>query len=107
MDDVDTITAHAKDMSKFLKESDLTESRAFLKSFVKGIVVSPGEAAVRYTVPMPEDNQAPGFDAEEAALRSPVLSTVNSGGPKELVCLRGDEPRQVPPLQQRVAGSCS
>ena len=80
LDDMETIAAYAKDMSQFLKESELTESRAFIKSFVKEIVVSPGKAAVRYTIPMPEDSQMPGLDAEEVALRSPVLSTVNNGG---------------------------
>ena len=54
LDDVEAITAYAQDMSEFLKTSELTESRAFVESFVKEIVVSPGKAAIRYTIPMPE-----------------------------------------------------
>ena len=53
LDDVETITHHASDMGEFLKTSELTESRAFIESFVKEIVVSPGNAVVRYSIPMP------------------------------------------------------
>ena len=41
LDDVNTIAAYAKDMRDFLKESELTERRAFIKSFVKEIVSCP------------------------------------------------------------------
>ena len=64
----------------FLNESELTERRAFIESFVKEIVVGPGEARVRYTIPMPQDSRIAGMDAEEVAIPRPVLSTVNSGG---------------------------
>ena len=52
LDDVETITAYAQDMSVFLNESELTERRAFIESFVKEIVVMPGNAVVRYTIPI-------------------------------------------------------
>ena len=81
LDDVQTITAYAQDLSEFLKISELTERRAFIESFVKEIVVSPGSAVVRYTIPMPEDSPIEERDAEEVALHEPVLSTVKSGGP--------------------------
>ena len=81
LDDVDTITAYARDMRDFLLKSDLTESRAFIKSFVKEIDVAPGRAVIRYSIPMPEDSRIPGRDTEEVALTSPVLSTVHYGGP--------------------------
>ena len=80
LDDVETITAFAEDMSEFLTTSELTESRAFINSFVREIVVSPGKAVVRYTIPMPDDSRIPGLDSEEVALRSPVLATVKLGG---------------------------
>ena len=57
LDDVETITAFAKDMSEWLLESELTERRAFIQSFVKEIVVGPGEARLRYTMPMPQDSR--------------------------------------------------
>ena len=80
LDDVETITAYAQDMRNFLLKSDLTESRAFIKSFVKEIEVAPGRAVIRYSIPMPEDSRIPGRDTEEVALTSPVLSTVHCGG---------------------------
>ena len=80
LDDVETITAYAQDLSVFLNESELTERRAFIGSFVKEIVVMPGNAVVRYTIPMPDDSPIPGRDAEEMALHTPVLSTVKFGG---------------------------
>ena len=52
LDKVETITAFAKDMSEFLKTSELTESRAFIRSFVKEIEVRPGRAAIHYTIPI-------------------------------------------------------
>ena len=54
LDDVNTIAAYAKDMRDFLNESELTERRAFIKSFVKEIVVMPDDALVRYTKPLME-----------------------------------------------------
>ena len=87
LDDVETITAYAQDMSVFLNESELTERRAFIESFVKEIVVMPGNALLRYSIPMPEDSPIGERDVEEVALHAPVLSTV------KLVGQRGLEPR--------------
>ena len=81
LDDVETITAYAQDMNVFLNESELTECRAFIESFVKEIVIMPGDAVVRYTIPMPDDSPIQGRDAEEMALNGSVLSTVKFGGP--------------------------
>ncbi|MDE0100509.1 MAG: hypothetical protein OXM87_13055 [Truepera sp.] len=44
-------------MSEFLMGSELTERRAFIETFVKEIVVVPGDALMRYTIPMPEDSR--------------------------------------------------
>ena len=81
LDDVNTIAAYAQDMSEFLKESELTERRAFIETFVKEIVVMPGDALLRYTIPMPDDSPIPGRNAEEMVLNGSVLSTVKNGGP--------------------------
>ncbi len=80
LDDVETIAAYAQDMSEFLKESELTERRAFIETFVKEIVVMPGDALMRYTIPMPDDSRIPGRNAEEMPLNGSVLSTVKIGG---------------------------
>ena len=51
LDDVSTIAAYAKDMKDFLQESELTERRAFIESFVKEIIVIP--ATLSYAIPSP------------------------------------------------------
>ena len=79
LDDVETITAYAEEMREFLGTSELTESKAFIRSFVKEIAVAPGAATIRYTIPMPGDSPLRGGKAEEVALGGPVLSTVKSG----------------------------
>ena len=79
LDDVETITAYAQDMSEFLNESELTERRAFIESFVKETVVQPGNALLRYAIPMPEDSPIGRAEAEEVALHAPILSTVKFG----------------------------
>ena len=81
LDDVETIAAYAREMRDFLVESELTERRAFIESFVKEIVVTPDDALLRYTVPMPEDSMIPGGATEKVALDGAVLPTVKNGGP--------------------------
>ena len=78
--DMNTIAAYAQDMSGFLEESELTERRAFIETFVKEIVVMPGNALMRYTIPMPDDSRIPGGNAKEMALNGSILSTVKNGG---------------------------
>ena len=80
LDDVETIAAYATEMRDFLAESELTERRAFIESFVKEIVVTPDDALMRYTVPMPEDSLIPGGATEKVALNGAVLPSVKSGG---------------------------
>ena len=77
LDDVKTISAYAKDMKDFLQESELTERRSFIESFVKEIIVIPGDALIRYTVPMPDDSFLAGRATEKVALDASVLSTVH------------------------------
>ena len=79
LDNVDTIAAFAEDMSDFLMTSEITESRAFIKSFVKEIKVKPGKATVYYTIPTPPDSPIGGGDAAEVALHGPVRSSVHVG----------------------------
>ena len=82
LDDVNTIAAYAKDMRDFLNESELTERRAFIESFVKEIIVMPGDALIRYTVPLPDDSFLAGRATEKMALDASVLSTVHVGPPQ-------------------------
>ena len=74
-DDVEAVASRALDMDAFLAESELSERRAFVTTFVGRIVVRPGNALVRYTIPMPEDGPIAGRDSEELPLDGPVLSS--------------------------------
>ena len=85
MQDVERIAAYASEMSEFLMESDLTETKAFIRSFVKDVVVRPGRAVIHYTIPTPEDNDIGGADIAEIALSRQVMSSVTRGGPEGTV----------------------
>ena len=80
LDSADTIATFAEDMSEFLKTSELTQTRAFVHSFVKEIEVKPGKAAIVYSIPTPEDAPIGGADAAEIALTGRVRSSVRDGG---------------------------
>ncbi len=62
------IAAYAREMDDFLGRSELTERRAFIESFVREVVVMPGQALMRYTLPMPDDNPINGMVTEVAVL---------------------------------------
>ena len=81
LDNLETITAFAGDMSTFLNEAELTERRAFIQSFVKEISVGPGKATIRYNIPLPEDRALEGRDTGEVALPEPVRYMVRPGTP--------------------------
>ncbi len=81
LDSADTIAAFAAEMSEFLKTSELTETKAFVRSFVKEIVVKPGRAAIVYSIPTPGDSPIGGADAVEIALNGGVMNSVRHGGP--------------------------
>ena len=83
LDSADTIATFAEEMSEFLKTSELTETRAFVHSFVKEVEVKPGKAAIVYSIPTPEDSPIGGADAAEVALNGRFRSTVQSGGPNK------------------------
>ena len=80
LDSADTIAALAAEMSEFLKTSELTETKAFVGSFVKEVVVKPGRAAIVYSIPTPDDSPMGGADAAEIALNGRVMNSVRHGG---------------------------
>ena len=79
LDNVQTITAFTQDLRDSLHTNDRAESKAFIRSFVKEIAVAPGEATIRYAIPLPADSPPPDRGAAADALKSPVLSTVHYG----------------------------
>ena len=82
LESADVIATFAEEMSDFLKTSELTETRAFVHSFVKEIEAKPGKAAIVYSIPTPEDSPIGGADAAEVALNGGVRSSVRHGGPE-------------------------
>ena len=85
LDKVETITAFAKDMREYLRTSALTESRAFIRSFVKEIQVRPGKATIHYSILTPEDSPIGGGDSAEVIMNGGVMSMGHVGGPKVTV----------------------
>ena len=81
LDSEDMIAAFAEDMSEFLLTSELTETRAFLRSFIQRIEVRPGRAVIRYTIPMPEDSPIGRSDKAEVGFDGSVRKSVRVGGP--------------------------
>ena len=79
--DMERVAAYAVEMSDFLMESEVTETKAFIRSFVKDVLVRPGAATIHYTIPTPEDNDIGGADIAEIALSRQVMNTVTRGGP--------------------------
>ncbi len=80
LDSADMVAAFAADMSEFLRTSELTETRAFVRSFVKEVEVVPGKATIIYTIPTPSDSPIRGADTAEVALNGGVMNSVHSGG---------------------------
>ena len=90
LDSVEVIPAYAREMNEFLRTSEVTESKAFIRSFVKEIVVKPGTATIRYTTPTPPDSPNGGGDVAEFGLPGRVITTVSSGTPgRNRTCAHG------------------
>ena len=81
LDSADTIAAFAEDMSEFLMTSELTETKAFVWSFVKEIKVGSNCADIIYSLPTPEDSPIGSVDNAEVSLSGPVMSMVRNGTP--------------------------
>ena len=69
-------------MSEFLKTSELTETEAFVHSFVKEIEVKPGSASIVYTIPTPDDSLIGGADTAEVTPNGRVMHSAHAGGPR-------------------------
>ena len=53
--DAETVKSYAEDLKSLLKEADFSESKAFLRSFVKRIEIKSSEAIIDYTIPLPHN----------------------------------------------------
>ncbi len=79
LDSAEIIARFAEEMSEFLRTSEVTETKAFIRSFVKRISISPGRAVIHYTIPTPDDSPIGGADNAEIELDEGVRSTVPFG----------------------------
>ena len=107
LDSEDMIAAFAEDMSDYLLTSELTETRAFLRTFIQRIEVSPGRAVIRYTIPMPEDSPIGRSDRAEVGLGDGVRKSVRVGGPNGIrtraTSLKGWRPRPLDDRADRIS----
>ena len=55
--DVDAVRSYVTDLQSLLDESDLAQRKAFLRSFVKKIVVEKGKVRLYYNLPVPPDGR--------------------------------------------------
>ena len=78
--DAGEIAAYVREMDDFLDSSELAEHRAFIESFVREVVVMPGAALIRYTMPMPDDSRIPGRVTETMTLDGSALPTMRVDG---------------------------
>ena len=53
----ETVKAYAQDLRSLLEESDFVQSKAFLRSFVKKIIINGETAKIQYHLPMPPDGK--------------------------------------------------
>ena len=81
LDSADTITAFAEDMSELLKTSEPSDTKAFVLSFAKEIVVGPDRAVILYSLPTPEYSPIGRVGNAEVALNGRLMSTVRYGTP--------------------------
>ena len=54
--DAQLVKAHAQDIQNVLDEAQVTESKAFLRSFVKRIEIDKGKVKVHFNLPLPDMN---------------------------------------------------
>ena len=55
--DVDLIKSYTRDLKALIEESDITERKAFLRSFIKRIEINGDNAVVYYHLPLPQDEK--------------------------------------------------
>jgi len=67
----------ARDLKSLLEEADITESKSFLRSFIKRIEINKGDAVIDYSLPVPP------YRSEKQSVE--VLPIDNFGEPSLLV----------------------
>ena len=73
--DISIVKSYIRDLKSLLEESDITQRKAFLRSFIKRIEISKDKAIVYYHLPLPQD--------EERKVAAGVLPIDTPGGAEE------------------------
>ena len=55
MASLEVVTRYVEDLRKLFSQSPLTERKAFVKSFVKEVLVTGKEVVLTYTIPLPPE----------------------------------------------------
>jgi site-specific DNA recombinase len=55
--DVEIVKSYAQDLRSLLEEADFTQSKTFLRSFVKRIIIDGDKVKIQYRIPMPPDGK--------------------------------------------------
>ena len=84
LDSADAIASYAVRMSKFLQTCEYTETRAFVRSFVKEIEVKPSRAVITYSIPTPNGIPVGRPDTADVVLKRGVVGAMDSGSQGEI-----------------------
>lgn len=84
LDRADAIVSYAARMSNFLRTCEYTETRAFVRSFVKEIAIKRGRAVIAYSIPTPNGIPVGKADMADLALQRGIVSAMDSGGQGEI-----------------------
>ena len=55
--EVEAVKSYAQDLRSLLEEGDFTQSKTFLRSFVKKVIINGDKAKIQYRLPMPPDGR--------------------------------------------------
>ncbi len=70
--DIDIVKSYTRDLKSLLEESDITERKAFQRSFIKRIEINNNEARVYYHLQLPQ--------GQKRKVAAEVLPIVTPGG---------------------------
>jgi hypothetical protein len=59
--DAEKVKSYVQDFRTLLEEADFTQSKTFLRSFVKKVIINGDKAKVQYHLPMPPDGKKTQF----------------------------------------------
>ncbi len=71
--DLEQIKAYARDLKTYLREGNEDTLKQVFHLVIEKIMVRPGNATIRYTIPMPPDGSGDWMMSEELDLDGPVL----------------------------------